>query len=333
VGIGNARLVARLLVLPSLFLSVLVGLALATFLPDWLAAVVAFATVGPCVHFLVGRLLEGRSERWGAMGSAITVTGLAYPLLAWLGGTVYVAVTRSAALAVLVFVGPLVVVVVAALVSGGSNQRAMRAAAQERRATAAERGWTFVEDGTGVLGAHWSALDTPFDVTASSVLVGDIGGWPVTICDVVARRGRNVNRTVTCLVHLPVALPQTVALPAARPFPSVTQGHPWTGIEYKARPKAEELYLASSNPAFAERLATPEVRRATVDGDLLFWRIKGRDLSIAKQAQGRRIRLDQTLATASNLVALARVLPSAVVDEHAQPPRQGLPFRTAGGSS
>ena len=57
--------------------------------------------------------------------------------------------------------------------------------------------------------------DSTFDVTATSVLVGEVGGFPVTICDVVARRRRNENRTVCCLVHLPVALPQTVALPAA----------------------------------------------------------------------------------------------------------------------
>jgi hypothetical protein len=43
------------------------------------------------------------------------VAGIAYPLLLWIGRTVYVAVTRSPALATLVAVGPLVILVVAAL--------------------------------------------------------------------------------------------------------------------------------------------------------------------------------------------------------------------------
>jgi hypothetical protein len=98
-------------------------------------------------------------------------------------------------------------------------------------------------------------------------------------------------------------------------------------MEHKGKWQADGLYLASSEPTFAERLGTPEVRRATVDGDLLFWRIKGRDLSIAKQAQGRRIPIGKTLETAARLVALAQALPAAVVNDYATPPNQSLPFR------
>jgi hypothetical protein len=50
VDIGTARFVARLLVLPSLFLTFFAAFALSAVLPDWLAVVTAFAVVGPCVQ-------------------------------------------------------------------------------------------------------------------------------------------------------------------------------------------------------------------------------------------------------------------------------------------
>jgi len=329
VDIGTARLVARLLVLPSLFLTFFAAAALSAVLPVWLAVVIACAVVGPSVHFVVGELLDRRRDPSDGMGGAITVTGLAYPVVLWLGGTIYVGATRSLWQAALVFVTPAVVLVAAAVVFD-TDRRPARAGRSDRRAIADQRGWPFVADGTEVLEAHWAAYkpDPRIAITATSVLVGDIDGWPVTICDVAGRRGLGSHPVVTCVVHLPIALPRTVASPSDNPlFGALLRGTPWTTVEREGEQPVREVHLISEDPTFADRLATPELRRATLDGDLMYWRINGRDLSIARQARGRPIPGDEVLRTAYHLVALARTLPADVVDAYGTPPDQGVPFR------
>jgi len=325
---GNTRSVARACVLVSVLLMFPAAMALDAVLPAGLAAVGAFALVGPSVHALVGTLLKRRPERWGDTGRTITATGVAYPLIVWIGGTIYVAVTQNLVLAALVFVGPFVILVAVAFI-WDPNRGPRRAAARERQAIAAERGWKFIPHGTAALSDHWGTHGGPVHVTARAVLAGDIDGWPVTIGDVIARHRFSENRSVTCLVHLPVSLPRTVALPHddTTLFAGVMRGHPWTAPEYRGRLTVEDMHLASHDPTFGERLATPDVRRATIDGDLMFWRIDGRDLSIAQPAQGRRITTEETLRTASKLVALARALPADVISAYGTVPDQGLPFR------
>jgi hypothetical protein len=276
--------------------------------------------------------MSGQPEPWGTTGRAVIVTGLAYPVLLGIVGIVYIAVTRPLAQSALIFGVPVVIVVVAALV-WDPNRGPRRAAARERQAIATERGWQFIADGTDVLGDRWATGGERPQVTATSVLAGDIDGWPVTICDSVARgRGRVPDtRTVTCLVHLPVSLPHTVALPAYDLVfnTGLTDGRPWTAPEYLGEPTAEKLYLASSDHSFGDRLGSPEIRGATVDRNLMFWRIKGRDLSISRLAQGRRIPTEQTLRIASDLIALARALPPDLVSTYGKPPQQDLPFRAS----
>jgi len=329
----NTGYIARGLVPVSLLLSGFVAFGLAAVIPDWLAIVLAFALVGPCVHGVVGTTMNRRPERWGGTGNAIVTTGIAYPLVVWLGGTFFAVTSRSIATAALFFVGfvavPLVIVVVVVLV-WDPDRRARQAAARERQAIATERGWQFIADGTEVLGDHWATRGEAPQVTATSVLAGDIDGWPVTICDTVARgRGRIPdNRTVTCLVHLPVSLPHTVALPAYSViFENFAHGQPWTAAEYTGELTAENLYLACSDDGFADRLATPDLCRFTIDRGLMFWRIKGRDLSLSRQTQGRHIPTEDALRTASNLVALAHALPTDLIDAYGAPPHQSLPFR------
>ena len=113
-------------------------------------------------------------------------------------------------------------------------------------------------------------------LTVTAVLSGEIDGWPVTICDTLDHYISDVdrNRTVVCIVHLPLALPTTVALPTpSRRFREWGRARLWHGLNIEREPlSARDLYLASDDATFGTHLATPEVRSATIDG-LIFWRL------------------------------------------------------------
>ena len=326
VDTGTYRLVTTSIAMLALTLTLVATVALDAVLPLGLAAVIAILTVGPAVHVVVGSRMERRPDRWGDLGSGLTVAGIAYPLLLWIGGTVYVALTRSLALAALIAVGPVVIFVVVALL-WDENRGPLRRAEREGRALAREHGWRFVADGSDVLREHWaSAPGEQPQVTASTVLVGEMDGWPVTVCHTVDHRTRSdTNLTVTWLVHLPVSLPRTVAVPYdSREFEHHAQGRPWEPTPVQGYPlSVQDLHLAGANPAFGDLVATPDVRKATIEGDIVFWRIIGRDLSLARRfAAGKPI--EDVLR---RLVTLAQALPADALAAYGTLPSQPPPFR------
>jgi hypothetical protein len=328
VDAGTYRLVTRGIAMLSLLMTMGGAAILSLVIPPIVAAIIAIIVVGPSVHLAVGTMMQRRPDRWGDFGSGIIVTGITYPLLLWIGGTIYVAVTRSLALAAVTFLGPLVLLVAAVLL-WNPDRGLRRRAERERQAFAAEHGWQFVADGTEVLHEHWGfGPGAPREVTASAVLSGSIDGWPVTICTTVDHhKGSDTNPTVVVLVHLPVSLPRTIALPYAGPkYDKFAQGPPWQSTPVQGyTPSVEDLLIASADPAFGTAVVTPEVRRATVEGDLMFWRIARRDLSLARRAAALKA-LDEVLRTASRLVALARALPADALAEHGTAPLRPLPF-------
>jgi hypothetical protein len=333
------NIVTRFTVLASIAVTGLVTLALTSVL-DLAVAALVLAIVGPVVHWVVGRLMMRLPEPWTTIGDHLILVGVAYPLVVWIGGTIYFATTGSWAMAALLAVAPLVILLVIFVVGVAMvwdpNRKALRAIKQERQALAAARGWRFVEDGTDVLGERWASPDGQRPrVTAAAVLSGDIQGWPVTICDTIDHgvTDRTRNRTVTCIVHLPASLPETVAVPFnSSQFESAAQGRPWEIFDHPdERPAVEDLYLASNDSTFGERLTTPDVRWATFEGRLMFWRIRGRDLSIARRPS-IEAPTQAPLHTASRLVALARALPTDVLTAHGTPPGQPLPFRESSAS-
>ena len=327
---GNRYFLAtRGTVLVVFVLTGLATVALAAVVGLGVAAVISFLLVGPTVHGVMGKLMQRRPDLWGGLGDGIIVAGITYPLLLWIGGAIFVATTRSLALGALIAVGPPVLFVIVALV-WDENRGPLRAADRQRRAFAAEHGWRYVADGTEVLRDHWaSAPGEQPEVTAAAVLAGEIGGWPVTICNTLDRRARSdQNLTVTWLVHLPVSLPHTIAVPSnSSIYERHAQGRPWEPTPVQGYPlSVEDLYLASTSPAFGELVATPEVRKATIDGDIVFWRIIGRDLSLARRSAGK-MPLDKAVQTASRLVTLARALPADALATYGTPPDQPPPFR------
>lgn len=323
------RLLARLVALLAVALTLVATVILSTVIGPAAAAIGSFLIVGPGVHLVVGKAMQRRPERWGAFADFIIVAGLAYPLILWIGGTVYIALTRSFALAAVAAVAPLVLLVLAGVV-WSPDRGLKRMARRSRQAFAAEHGWRYVADGTEALRDHWASADGERpEVTASAVVAGELDGWPVTICDTVDRRGRSdANLTVTWLVHLPVSLPRTVAVPYdSREFAGRAQARPWEPMPVRGYPlSVDDLHLTGDDPAFGSRLATPAVRKATIDGDIVFWRIIGRDLSLARRAAAAKP-FDETLRIAARLVSVARALPAEVLAAYGTPPCEPLPFR------
>ncbi len=125
-----------------------------------------------------------------------------------------------------------------------------------------------------------------------------------------------------------MSLPRTVAVPYdSSIFESSAQGRPWDPTPVQGYPlSVETLHLASADTAFGDLVATPEVRRATIDGDIVFWRIVGRDLSLARRSAGQKS-LEKVLQTASRLVTVARALPADALASYGTPPSQPPPFR------
>jgi len=323
------RLLARLVALLAVALTLAATVILSTVIGPAAAAIGSFLIVGPAVHLVVGKAMQRQPERWGAFADFIIVAGLAYPLILWIGGSLYAALTRSLALGALVAVGPLVLLVLAGVL--WSPDRGLKRTAQRsRQAFAAEHGWRYVADGTEALRDHWTPADGERpEVTASAIVAGELDGWPVTICDTVDQRaGSDTNLTVTWLVHLPVSLPRTVAVPYdSREFAMRARGRPWEPMPIRGYPlSVDGLHLTSDDPALGERLATADVRKATIDGDIVFWRITGRDLSLARRAAAAKP-FEETLRVASRLVALAEALPADVLVTYGTPPCRPLPFR------
>jgi hypothetical protein len=324
---GTYGLVTRGIAVLALLLTLGATFALSAVLPVGVAAVIAIIFVGPTVHIVVGTLMERRPERWGNFGSGIIVAGITYPLLLWIGGTIYIGVNRSVALAVVVFLAPLVLLVLAALL-WNENRGPLRRAERDGRALAARHGWRFVADGTEALRDHWASTAGRYtEVTAHSVVAGETGGWPVTICATVDHGARRDNdATVTWLVHLPVSLPRTVAVPYnSREFQRWAEGPPWEATPVQGYPlSADDLYVASADPAFGHAIATPAVRRATIEGDIMFWRIVGRDLTLARRVAARK----PTEDLLRWLVTVAQALPADALGQYGTPPpSHPLPFR------
>jgi hypothetical protein len=328
-------LVARFTVLASIFVTGVVTVALASVVDLAIAAVV-MAVVGPAVHTVVGKLMMRLDEPWTTIGDHLILVGVAYPLVVWIGGVIYIATTGSLALALLIAIGPVVVLLVIAVavaVVSDPNRKALKATNQERRAVAETRGWQFVEDGTDVLADRWTRPgENRPRVTVVAVLSGEVHGWPVTICDtidhVVVDRDR--NRTVVCMVHLPVELPSTVALPSTSSRSlDAARARLWYGFDGEGESlSAENVFVATPDATFGARLATPEVRNATIEGGLVFWRVTGRDLSVARRPSTTAPSPTQAaLHLTSRLVELAQALPADVLAAYGRPPSQELPFR------
>jgi hypothetical protein len=109
------RLVARLVALLAVALTLAATVVLSTVIGPAAAAIGSFLIVGPAVHLVVGKAMQRQPERWGAFADVVIVAGLAYPLVLWIGGTAYLALTRSVALAAVAAVAPLVLLVLAAV--------------------------------------------------------------------------------------------------------------------------------------------------------------------------------------------------------------------------
>src|SRR5262245_20984724 len=109
------RLVIRLVALVAVALTLAATVVLSTVIGPVAAAIGSFLLVGPAVHLVAGRVVRRQSEQVDHCADLVVVAALAYPLVLWLGGALYVGLTRSLALGVVVAVAPLMLVVLAAV--------------------------------------------------------------------------------------------------------------------------------------------------------------------------------------------------------------------------
>jgi len=213
----------------------------------------------------------------------------------------------------------------------------------DRRELADTRGWRFRRKDTALASrlkaAHGKAAlrAIPFGVVA-----GEIDDLPFTSFDtefpsiVSTRPGTERTRRTMWMVHLPVALPEIEVVVGTHPDGSPRQtgifdkipGRFWDDVPLPF--DGNQLRAVTDDLAYGNALLTPQVRRVTEQYQLDKWRIVGRDLMWASERPGNTAPLAAAALAdgAQHLVALARALPSSVVEQYGTTPKTGVPFRT-----